>query len=234
MVDYLLLLGRTLINTLLFDRAVYQTVDGGIIALSVAGGIAFIGGMSLLLGQSVILFVNRVRPPRFLASLFLNGLLYVASLIVWAWAVRLAARWWVAVEIPMSESLILMFLTAAPMVFAFFILMPYLGPLIGRLLNLWSFLLTYQLVSTVYNIGWWSTIWVVGLGWLLTLLVNNTIGWPLNAITRRLRSWVAGVNVNHPTDALVVKASNLLVARPQEIAELGKPRHSADHINQQL
>ncbi|MEZ4622284.1 MAG: hypothetical protein R2867_43190 [Caldilineaceae bacterium] len=163
-------------RTLQFDPTVLQLIDGGVMGLSTAASIAFVGGVSLLLGQSVILFANRVRPPRFLASLLLNGVLYVGNLLVWAWAVRVMARVLLQVRIPPDESVTLMLLTAAPMVFGFLILMPYLGPFIGRLLNVWSFLITYQLVALVYGIGWRDVLWVVGAGWLLTLLLSNTIG----------------------------------------------------------
>ncbi len=230
----LFLLWRTIVRTLQFDPTVLQTIDGGIMGLSMAASIAFAGGVSLLLGQSVILFANRVRPPRFLASLLLNGVLYVGNLLVWAWAVRFVARLLLGVRIPPEESITLMFLTAAPMIFGFLILMPYSGPFVGRLLNLWSFLITYQLVALVYEIDWWSALWVVGVGWLLTLLLSNTIGWPLTAFFRRLRSWVAGVNLEASTDELAVKFSHLLTPKSSEIKELGMAKRSAAHINTKL
>ncbi len=234
MFQALLLLWHTIVRTLQFDPTVLQLIDGGVMGLSMAATVAFVGGVSLLLGQSVILFANRVRPPRFFASLLLNGLLYVGNLLVWAWAVRAVARLLLEVRIPPSESITLMFLAAAPMIFGFLILMPYLGPFVGRLLSVWSFLITYQLVALVYGIGWWDALWVVGAGWLLTLLFSNTVGWPLTAFFRRLRNWVAGVNLGASTDELVLKFSNLLIPEPSEIKELGMAKHSAEQINTKL
>lgn len=234
MIDYLTLLGRTIVYTLQFDQAVFQTVTAGWRGLAVAVGIAFLGGVSLLVGQSVVLFINRVRPPRFFASLLLNGLLYVGNLVVWAWAIRVTARLMLGLRIPPDESLVLMFLTAAPMIFGFLILMPYLGPFVERLLNVWSFLLTYQFVALAYGIDWWRTIWIVGAGWVLTLLLENTIGWPITLLVRRLRNWVAGVSLNHSPEELVVKFGNLLLPHPDEIAELGRANRSAEQINTQL
>lgn len=234
MIDYLTLLGRTIVHTLQFDQAVFQTVTTGWLGLAVAVGIAFLGGVSLLVGQSVVLFVNRVRPPRFVASLLLNGILYVGNLVVWAWAIRVTARLTLGLRIPPDESLALMFLTAAPMIFGFLILMPYLGPLVERLLNVWSFLLTYQFVALAYGIDWWRTIWIVGTGWVLALLLENTIGWPITLLVRRLRNWVAGVNLHHSPEELLVKFSNRLLPHPDEIAELGRANRSAEQINTQL
>lgn len=223
-----------IIDTLQFNQAVLQTVVNEWWGLGVAIGVAFLGGVSLLIGQSVILFANRVRPPRFFASLLLNGILYIGNLVVWAWAIRVAARLLLGLRISPDESLVLMFLTAAPMIFGFLILMPYLGPLIERLLHVWSFLLTYQFVALAYGINWWHTIWIVGGGWLLTLLLENTIGWPVIALVRRLRNWVAGVTIQASTDELVVKFGNLLTPEPSEIAELGMARRSSEYINTKL
>jgi hypothetical protein len=47
---------------------------------------AILAGMSLLLGQSAVLFLNRVKPGRFIISLIVNGLLYTLSLMVWGLA----------------------------------------------------------------------------------------------------------------------------------------------------
>jgi hypothetical protein len=44
--------------------------------------IAILGGAGLLLGQSVILFVNRVRPLRFALSLLLNDVIFTISLLI--------------------------------------------------------------------------------------------------------------------------------------------------------
>ncbi|MCB0062773.1 MAG: hypothetical protein KDE19_11680 [Caldilineaceae bacterium] len=232
--EYLTLLWRAILDTLQFNQDVFQVVINGWLGVGVAAGVAFLGGVSLLVGQSVILFVNRVRPPRFFASLLLNGVLYVGDLLVWAWAVRLAARLLLGVQIPLWESIALMFLTAAPMLFGFLILMPYLGPVIERLLKVWSFLLTYQLVALGYGINWWHTVWVVGAGWLMTLVLHNTVGWPLAAALRRLRNWVAGVHLEHSTEELVVKLSNLLVPNQEEISELGMAKRNSDYINTEL
>ena len=49
--------------------------------------IAILGGASLLLGQSVILFLNRISPGRFALSLALNGVTFTLGLSIWALAI---------------------------------------------------------------------------------------------------------------------------------------------------
>ena len=39
--------------------------------------IVLLAGLSLAIGQSIILFINRVKPIRFIFSLLLNGILFV-------------------------------------------------------------------------------------------------------------------------------------------------------------
>lgn len=234
MIDYLTLLARTIVQTLQFHTEIFPIVQDGWRGVAVTVGIAFLGGVSLLVGQSVILFVNRVRPPRFVASLLLNGVLYIGNLLIWAWAIRIAARLTLDLHISPDASLVLMLLTAAPLLFGFLILMPYLGPLVERLLNVWSFLLTYQLVAVSYRIDWWHTLWIVGSGWLLTLLLRNTVGWPITMLIRRLRNWVAGVNIQYSPEELVVKLGKLLTPEPGEMEELGLAKRAAEHINTKL
>ena len=61
-------------------EVVEQSPQAGRVVLT----IAILGGIGLLLGQSVILFVNQVQPGRFVLSLLVNGLAFAASLAIWA------------------------------------------------------------------------------------------------------------------------------------------------------
>src|SRR4051794_8627960 len=53
-------------------------------AFALAFGVIILAGISSLLGESVTLFVNRVKPVRFALSLLLNGLLFIVGWLVWA------------------------------------------------------------------------------------------------------------------------------------------------------
>ncbi|NTU86055.1 MAG: hypothetical protein HGA45_43130, partial [Chloroflexales bacterium] len=71
-------------EALRLNPRVFELVESGPNAGWVITLIAILGGASLLIGQSVILFVNRVRPARFAISLLVNGLVFTISLVVWA------------------------------------------------------------------------------------------------------------------------------------------------------
>src|SRR4051794_29107332 len=50
----------------------------------IAFGVVMTAGISLLLGQSVILFLNQIKPSRFVLSLVANGLLLAIGWVIWS------------------------------------------------------------------------------------------------------------------------------------------------------
>lgn len=50
------------------------TANGG---MALAMLVVVLAGLSLAIGQSIILFINRVRPIRFVFSLLINAILYL-------------------------------------------------------------------------------------------------------------------------------------------------------------
>ncbi len=139
-------------------------------------------GISVLIGQSVILFANQVRPGRFLLSLLINGLLLVVGWVVWATAVWAIGMWLFAEEPSYTLVLRLIGLSYAPLVFGFLILMPYLGPFVQRVLYAWSFVVALQAVELTFHVGFWSALTAAGLGWLLLAVITATIGRPVVAL----------------------------------------------------
>src|SRR4051794_13331324 len=59
----------------------------------IAFGVVMVAGIALLLGQSVILFLNQIKPVRFVLSLFANGLLLAVGWVIWSAAVWGIGRW---------------------------------------------------------------------------------------------------------------------------------------------
>lgn len=161
------------------------TDPGGLnrVALIVAG----LGGASLLLGESVVLFLNRVPRVRFSLSLLLNGVVFTGELVVWA-----ASIWWLGtrvlgVEVTLTTMVNLVALGAAPFVFGFLVLAPYMGPAIARVLWVWSLLITVRAVAFGLGTGVALAAAMTGLGWLLVLLISKTLGRPV--IRARNRLW---------------------------------------------
>jgi hypothetical protein len=158
--------------------------------------IAILGGAGLLLGQSVIMFVNRVRPGRFLLTLLLNGIVFTISLLIWALAIWAIG----SLAFPTQPSLGLVTrlvgLSAAPYVFGLFVLVPYLGEAIYRGLSIWSSLIAAGATAYSFQVGWWPAFLVVGASWLLIWALSNTIGRPVVALRNRVWQRAAGTSLD--------------------------------------
>jgi hypothetical protein len=158
--------------------------------------IAVFGGASLLIGQSVILFVNRVRPARFLLSLLVNGLVFYIGLVIWAIAIWLTGRILFTTGAPLSTVIRMVGLGAAPYLFGFLVLIPYMGDFIGRVLSVWSFLIVLAALNTVAGGAFWAVLLCTGLGWLLITVMSLTLGKPIVALRNRLFRAAAGTDLD--------------------------------------
>src|SRR6266699_3716658 len=63
------------------DPAAFKAVEPAGTGLLITA-IVFLAGVSETIGQSVVLFANRVKPGRFALSLLLNGILFIVSFFV--------------------------------------------------------------------------------------------------------------------------------------------------------
>lgn len=174
------------------DPNLVAVVQAHPLAIWVTAGVAILAGASTLLGQSVVLFVNRVRGARFAFSLFVNGILLVISYTVYALVIWLVG-WLVLDGTPTVGDMIRgVMLGTAPLVFGFLVLIPYLGPAIGRVLSVWSFLIVWGVVTYSYGIDLWLALAIAGAGWLALLLLSNTIGRPVVWLRNRIWQMVTG------------------------------------------
>lgn len=73
---YLLLVWAGIENTLWLNPKVLDIVEQMPESGWVVAGIVFLAGASTLLGESAVLFINRVRRGRFVISLITNGLVF--------------------------------------------------------------------------------------------------------------------------------------------------------------
>ncbi len=170
-------------------------------------GVVFLAGASTLLGQSVVLFVNRVRRGRFVMSLVLNGIIYIVSYFVWGVTIALIGLL-IFPSSPDGGAIVRMVgLSTAPLIFGFFILIPWMGPFIGKLLNIWGFLILVSVVEFGFEVGLWRALIVVGIGWLLMTLLTNFIGKPIIALRNKVWHMVAGTSLDADTQDLLLQFS---------------------------
>jgi hypothetical protein len=174
------------------DPNLVAIVQSRPMAIWVTAGVAVLAGASTLLGQSVVLFVNRVRGARFAFSLFVNGILLMIGYMVFALVIWLVG--WLALDgtPTISDMIRGVMLGTAPLVFGFLVLIPYLGPALGRVLSVWSFLIVWGVVKYSYGVDLWVALAVAAVGWLALLLLSNTIGRPVVWLRNRIWQMVTG------------------------------------------
>jgi hypothetical protein len=178
------------------DPRVYEIVESTPWSGWVILAIAMLGGASLLLGQSVILFVNRVKPGRFFLSLLLNGIIFTISLLIWAVAIWLIGRFLFNEPPHLGVVMRMVALGAAPYVYGFLVLIPYAGNAIGRILAAWSFLIVLSGINFLYPSGFITSAICVGLGWLLITLLSRFVGKPVIALRDRMWHRITGSSLD--------------------------------------
>lgn len=204
---YFTFLFRGIGHALTLDPKLYAVVDEYPDTRLVVLGIVFLAGASMLLGQSVVLFINRVRRGRFLISLALNGLMFIISYIIWGLAIWLVGTLLFPVAPEVGAVVRLVGLSTAPLVFGFFILIPWMGPFIGKVLNIWGFLILVSVIEVAFQVGLVRALVCVGLGWLLMLGLTRFIGKPFIMLRNFLWTKVAGSPLDANTQDLLLDFS---------------------------
>ncbi|WP_088891719.1 CAAX protease [Leptolyngbya ohadii] len=152
-----------------------------------------LAGLSLSLGQAIVLFVNRVKPARFVFSLLLNAVLFTFGflfLVVSTWLIC-----WVSwtVSIPLLTLIKVLGLSYAPLLFSFLGALPYLGVPILTMLSVWRLLSAVVGFSAVAGVSAGTGFGYVAIGWVVLQLLEGTIGQPIARLGKHLADRVAGV-----------------------------------------
>jgi hypothetical protein len=176
-----LALGALRLNPEAFVAAVQQ--QGG---TALALIILLLGGISMGVGQSVVLFANRVPPLRFIISLFAGAVVLGVVVLFWTTSIWVLGNLVFEADTVFLDLLTVVSLSYAPYLFGFLVLMPYLGNILSRVLNLWVFLAVIVGVAVTYQFGFWESLATALLGWVLLELVTR-IPW---LRIRRLDNWL--------------------------------------------
>ena len=124
-------------RALRLERAPFVSLLTSPNSLFISLTVVFLAGLSRGLGQSLVLFVNRIKPRRFSFSLVVSALLYVfgflfSVLSIWFLATLLfdkTQHFRLVVKV--------VGLSYAPYLFGVFILTPYFGSFFSMVLAVW-------------------------------------------------------------------------------------------------
>lgn len=157
--------------------------------------IVLIAGFSQAIGQGIVLFINRVKPFRFVLSLLIAAILFVFSYIFWVLSTWFACYLLLGRNISYSAVELTLGLAYAPLMLSFFVALPYLGVPISVLLSVWSLRAFLTGLEVATGFSFWQAFWCSALGWAVFQVLQRTIGRPVAAVGRWLSNTAAGVNL---------------------------------------
>jgi hypothetical protein len=150
-------------------------------------------GLSFQLGQSVILIINRVRPPRFVLSIAVGVLLYLVNILIWSLTTWGLAMLLLPFDITFYSVLTVICLSQAPLVLGILSFLPFFGIAVGWLVAGYSLILASLGVSVLTDTSiLFATIPVSG-GWVILSVFQAIFGRPLTELTQKMRARVAGL-----------------------------------------
>jgi len=154
--------------------------------------IVLIGGVSLMIGQSVVLFANRVSPARFIISLLLGAIKFlldilVVVLVVWGMANFLSERTWLFGQVGRAVAL-----ASAPYWFSLFFLIPYLGLILERFLKIYVILALIVAIQSIFRIMFFNAILASVVALLLSQVISGLLGRVFDPLAERIVDALVG------------------------------------------
>lgn len=175
-------------------------------AQSAALLIAFLAGVSEMLGQSVILVVNRVALYRFVASLVFTGATYVATALTWAASALALAPLTPAGGLSPAEAagvLGVVSLAFAPRLLGALSIAPYFGIAFGHVLEVWAMLLAIYGLHVAIDLPIGASVACGGAGWLISYGFRSFLGRALAKPLGRLKLAVVGSTLDKSPQKII-------------------------------
>ena len=164
--------------------------------------VVLLAGLSQTLGQSVMLFINRVRPLRFLLSVAIAAVLFVFNYNFWVVSTWLVAGWLFKTEISLVEVIKTLGFSYAPLLLGFLVVIPYFGMPILIVLTIWALIAIATGLGAISDLGIWEAFGCCLGGWIVLQLSQRVFGEAIANITSRIIDWVAGVKLITEPDYL--------------------------------
>ena len=173
-------------GVLRFDPDAYHAVLAAPNGWKLALAILLIASLSYTVGQSVVLFANRVNRRHFIFALAISALSLAISVLFWAGSIWLSAAVLFDVRQSFEQILTAVAISFAPLLFGFLILLPYFGNIVFVVLRIWVFLAIIVGVRVTFQFGFWEALLCSILGWAVLELLTRI---PFLQI-RRLSNWL--------------------------------------------
>lgn len=161
-------------------------------SLLAALSVVFIAGLAQSLSQFVVLFINQVRPLRFVLSLVISALFFVIGYGFWALSIWAIINLTFVIELPLVEVLRTLGFSYAPLMLSVFVIFPYFGNAVFVLLSIWTLLAVVVGIDSITALGRWDAFESAALGWVTIQLLQKTVGQPIASLGQWIANWAAG------------------------------------------
>ena len=198
--DELPSVSQTIRMALRLDSTVYTLVQGSRAGLTLALVVVFLAAISEAMGQSVVLFLNRVRPFRFALSLLIAVASNLIGYLLWSVVIWLAAWLAFGVEGAFVSALAVVGLAYAPQLFAFFEVTPYFGNFFGLVLTLWTMAAVVVALHFGMGISTWQAAITGIVGWATIQLFRRSLGRPIYALGGWVEKRAAGSRLDYSVE----------------------------------
>ena len=200
-----------------FDASAFRVAGAGPGLSDLAILVAYIAGVSQAIGHGVVLFLNRVRPARFVLSLVLMGALYLTSALVTAVSAIALADLALGRSLAFLPTVSVIALGHAPRLLGFLVLAPYFGELFDRLLDVWVLMLVLFGLHHGVGLPVHAAALMALLGWGAMRLLELVFGRPLTLLVNAFKRAAAG-------GPLTLTAGNVVEALKQQVRESNERR----------
>lgn len=179
-------------GALTFEADAFRAAASETLARNLAIVLVFFAGVSKTFGESLVLFLNRVRPGRFLLSLVLTGVVLVSNVLATAVTLLLGTFLVPGVSVGLDPLIGILALANAPHLFGAFVLMPYVGQGLARLIEVWVLALTVFGLHLGLAIPLVLAAAAALSGWIVMRLLLILFGEPLSRLNGLLHRRVSG------------------------------------------
>ncbi|MEL7491416.1 MAG: hypothetical protein AAGJ73_11920 [Pseudomonadota bacterium] len=172
--------------------------------------IAFLSGISEMIGQSVILVINRVPLYRFLASLVFTGVVYLVASITWALSVVMIAPLFgagIVSAIGYAGLFTVIAMSFAPRLLGVLAIAPYFGVAFSYLLDAWVLACVIFGLHAASDLPFEAAAICGALGWTTSFVIRALTGRILRGPLTALRRVVSGSLLERTPQQLLAEFS---------------------------
>ncbi|MGB3669429.1 MAG: hypothetical protein WA783_17790 [Phormidesmis sp.] len=198
---------------------IFQSLQNQPHSLLAALTIVFIAGIAQSLNQIVVLFVNQVRPLRFVLSLLISALFFVVGYGFWALSIWVILQTFFDSYLPLGSVIRTLGFSYAPLMLSVLVIMPYFGGAVFVVLSIWTLLAVVVGIGAITTLSLWQSFESAALGWIVIQLLQKTVGQPIASLGQWITNWVAG-------EELITNRIRL----SEELYEGLRARRASDHL----